>query len=132
MDWFANPTRRVEFSGAFYKGHNVGMLGNGYGQGFFGYGRNLKPVDSIGGWGQFTVHVLPRVDLHLFSGQQDDRNTQLGAGRIGKNILYGGNVYFRLAPNVLLGLETTQLRTVYIGQGVRINNHYDLALAYSF
>jgi hypothetical protein len=33
---------------------------------------------------------------------------------------------------VLMGLETTQLRTVYIGQGVRINNHYDLALAYSF
>jgi hypothetical protein len=132
MDWFANPIRRVEFAGAFYKGHNVGMLGNGYGQGFYGYGRYLEPVESIGGWGQFTVHVLPRVDLHLFSGQQDDANHDLSAGRIGKNLLYGGNLYFRLAPNVLMGLETTQLRTVYIGQGVRINNHYDLALAYSF
>jgi hypothetical protein len=132
MDWFVNPVRRVEFTGAFYKGRNVAVLGNGYGQGFDGYGRYLAPVESIGGWGQFTVHLLPRVDLHLFSGQQDDRNSRLGAGRIGKNLLYGGNVYFRLAPNVLMGLETTQVRTFYIGQGVRINNHYDLALAYSF
>lgn len=132
MDWFANPVRRVEFSGAFYKGRNVAVLGNGYGQGFYGYGRNLEAVESIGGWGQFTVHALPRVDLHLFTGQQDDRNHDLAADRIGKNILYGGNVYFRLAPNVLLGLEATQLRTFYIGHGLRINNHYDLALAYSF
>jgi hypothetical protein len=89
-------------------------------------------VESIGGWGQFTVHVLPRLDLHLFTGQQDDTNSDLSKGRIGKNLQYGGNLYFRLAPNVLMGFETTQLRTVYIGQGVRINNHYDLALAYSF
>jgi hypothetical protein len=131
-DWFLNPWRRVELSGAFYKGHNVGMLGNGYGQGFYRYGGELRPVESIGGWGQLTVHVLPRVDLHLFSGQQDDRNDDLNYGRIGKNILYGGNIYFRLAPNVLLGLESTQVRTMYIGHGLRINNHYDLALAYSF
>lgn len=132
MDWFANPVRRVEFSGAFYKGRNVAVLGNGYGQGFYGYGRDLAPVESIGGWTQLTLHALPRVDFHLFTGQQDDKNSDLNTGRIGKNILYGGNVYFRLAPNVLLGLETTQLRTFYIGQGLRINNHYDLALAYSF
>ena len=37
-----------------------------------------------------------------------------------------------LAPNVILALETTQLRTTYLSQGVRINNHYDLALAYLF
>ena len=45
-----------------------------------------------------------------------------------------GNPFWvvRVAPNVLVGLETTQLRTMYIGQGMRINNHYDLALAYLF
>jgi hypothetical protein len=131
-DWFMNPWRFVEFTGAFYTGENVAPLGNGYGQGFWGTGRSLHSVESIGGWGQLTFHVLPRLDLHLFSGQQDDRNSRLAVGRVGKNIQYGGNFYFRLAPNVLLGPEITQLRTVYIGQGVRINNHYDLALAYSF
>ena len=46
--------------------------------------------------------------------------------------MFGGNLYYRLAPNVLLGLEASQLRTVYLVNGVRINNHYDLALAYLF
>jgi hypothetical protein len=132
LDWFANPWRRVEFSGAFYTGENVAVLGNGYGQGFYGYGRFQETTPSIGGWGQLTIHTVPRIDLHLFTGQQDDANRGLGNGRIGKNVQYGGNLYYRLAPNVLLGLEATQLRTLYIGQGVRINNHYDLALAYSF
>jgi hypothetical protein len=31
-----------------------------------------------------------------------------------------------------MGLEASQLRTTYLGLGVRINNHYDLALAYLF
>jgi hypothetical protein len=132
LDWFANPWRRLEFTGAFYRGRNVASLGNGYGQGFYGYGQRQQAVESVGGWGQLTLHMLPRLDFHFFSGQQDDRNDDLHAGRIGKNLLYGGNLFYRLAPNVQLGLELTQLRTVYIGQGVRINNHYDLALAYSF
>jgi hypothetical protein len=132
FDWFFNPWRRVEFTGAFYNGKNVAPLGNGYGQGFYGYGRYQSSVASIGGWGQLTVHVLPRIDLHLFNGQQDDENADLTAGRIGKNLMYGGNVYFRIAPNVLIGVEASQLRTLYLRQGLRINNHYDLALAYSF
>ena len=42
------------------------------------------------------------------------------------------HAYFRVAPNVLTAFEATQLRTTIIGQGVRINNHYDLGLAYFF
>jgi hypothetical protein len=53
-------------------------------------------------------------------------------GSIAKNLLFGANAYFHVAPNVLVGLETTQLRTSYIERGRRINNHYDLALAYFF
>ena len=46
--------------------------------------------------------------------------------------LYGANLFYRLAPNVLAGWEVSQIRTTYLGQGIRINNHYDLALAYHF
>ena len=60
------------------------------------------------------------------------QNSDLGTGASARICYYGGNAYFRLAPNVLMGLEATQVRTMYIGQGVRINNHYDLALAYLF
>jgi hypothetical protein len=62
----------------------------------------------------------------------DDANEHLANGAIGKNLLYGGNIYFHIAPNVITSFETTQVRTMYIGQGLRINNHYDLALAYFF
>lgn len=132
FDWFVNPVRWFEFSGAYYRGQNIAMLGAGYRQGFGLYQDEADAVHSRGGWGQFTFHLLPRVDLHLFSGQQDDRNSDLVAGNIGKNLLFGGNLYFRLAPNVILGPEISQVRTVYLGQGTRLNNHYDLALGYLF
>ncbi len=132
LDWFGNPLRRLELTGAFYTGKNVAPLGEGYQQGYGIYYRRAAPVASRGGWAQLTLHTLPRLDLHLFSGQQDDDNRDLDSGRIGKNLLFGGNLYYRLAPNVILALEATQLRTAYIGQPARLNNHYDLALAYFF
>src|ERR1017187_6372973 len=130
MDWFFNPWKPVEFSGVFYTGENVAHLGSGTKQGFAVYKHYAEAVGSRGGWGQLTLHTpLPRLDFHLFTGQVDDANHDLTVGSIGKNLLFGGNAYFRLAPNVLMGLEASQVRTMYLGQGVRINNHYDLALA---
>jgi hypothetical protein len=136
MDWFFNPWKPVEFTGVFYSGENVAHLGSGTRQGFAvytSYGRTYgAALGSRGGWGQVTLHALPRLDFHLFTGQVDDANAELGTGSIGKNLLFGGNAYFHIAPNVLMGMEASQVRTVYLGQGVRINNHYDLALAYLF
>ncbi len=132
LDWGLNPLRKIEFSGAFYSGQNVAPLGEGYQQGFGIYDGEAEAVHSRGGWGQITLHALPRLDFHLFSGEQNDQASDLIPGRIARNLLFGGNLYFRLAPNVLLGPEITQLRTLYLDQGVRINNHYDLALAYLF
>jgi hypothetical protein len=132
LDWFFNPWKRLEFTGVFYSGQNVAGLGSGTRQGYDILKSGGRAIGSQGGWGQFTLHTLPRLDFHFFTGQVDDRNADLAPGLTGKNLLFGGNAYFKVAPNVLVGLEATQLRTVYIGQGVRINNHYDLALAYLF
>ena len=136
MDWFFNPWKAVEFTGVFYSGQNVAHLGSGTRQGFSvytAYGKTYGyAVESRGGWGQLTLHALPRLDFHFFTGQVDDANHDLEKGSIGKNLLFGGNAYFRVAPNVLMGIEASQVRTMYVGQRVRINNHYDLALAYLF
>jgi hypothetical protein len=133
LDWFFNPVRRLEFSGAYFRGQNVTPLGTGAISQGFGFDNGLsEAVHSQGGWGQLTIHTLPRLDFHLFSGQQDDRASNLLPGNVDKNLVFGGNIYFRIAPNVLLGWETSQVRTVYNGQGTRINNHYDLALGYLF
>jgi hypothetical protein len=132
-DWLFRPFHALELTGAFYNGHNVALLGTGtVPQGFFVYEGRATGIRSAGGWGQLTIHALPRVDLHLFTGQRDDWNSELNAGAIGKNLVYGANLFYRLSPNVLLGWETSQTRTVYLGQGTRINNHYDLALGYLF
>jgi hypothetical protein len=132
LDWFFNPWKRVEFTGAFYSGQNVAHLGSGTGQGFEVVKSYAEAVRSRGGWGQLTLHTLPRLDFHLFTGQVDDADHDLVTGSIGKNLLFGGNAYFRVAPSVLVGFEASQVRTMYLGRGVRINNHYDLALAYLF
>jgi hypothetical protein len=39
---------------------------------------------------------------------------------------------YKLAPNVLAALEAAQVRTEYLSSVLRLNNHYDLALAYLF
>jgi hypothetical protein len=39
---------------------------------------------------------------------------------------------YKLAPNVIAAIELSQARTSYLTSGLRLNNHYDLALAYLF
>ncbi len=133
LDWMFNPWRRVEFTGAFFNGQNVANLGTGIlNQGYTTTKRVAWAIDSMGIWGQFTVHATRRTDLHVFTGRQNYGLRYLSTGDVSRNAMFGVNLFYRLAPNVLLGPEYSQLRTVYIGQGVRINNHYDLALGYLF
>jgi hypothetical protein len=134
LDWLLRPWRLLEFTGEAFDGQNVAPLGDGgLHQGIvvarFGV---ATPVHSLGGWGQLTLHATPRLWFNLFSGQQDDRNSDLPAGGVGKNLAYGSNVFFRLAPNVLTSFEASQIRTSYIGSQTLQSNHYDLAFAYLF
>jgi type II secretory pathway pseudopilin PulG len=133
-DWFFNPWKRLEFSGAFFSGQNVASLGTGsINQGYYVVGNYYaEAINTLGGWGQLTIHAAPRFDFHLFSGQQAYEDHELRPGSAGRNFMFGANLYFRIAPNVILGPEISQLRTFYVGQGTLINNHYDLALAYLF
>jgi hypothetical protein len=133
LDWFFNPFAPVEFTGAFFTGQNVTALGTGtINEGYVAYRHSAQAIDSDGGWGQFTIHALKRLDAHVFLGVQTYRNNELGAGDASRNLQYGANLFYRLAPNVILSPEISQVRTTYILQGTRINNHYDLALAYFF
>ena len=133
LDWMFNPVRAVEFTGAFFNGQNVANLGTGaVNQGYTTTKRVAWAIDSMGIWGQFTIHATRRADLHLFTGRQNYGLQYLGPGDVSRNAMFGANLFYRIAPNVLLGPEYSQLRTVYIVYGARINNHYDLALAYLF
>lgn len=131
LDWLLRPAARLEFTGAFFHGRNVTVLG-ALRQGFMIEGGRARGVLARGGWGQLAFRVNSRLTLHAFTGQQDDRNSDLAPGRIGKNLVFGANSMYRVAPNVLVSFEGASIRTYFLGAGLRTVNHYDLALAYQF
>lgn len=132
LDWFIRPMRKIEFSGLFFHGRNVSPLGA------LRQGISVQPngriitVRSTGGWGQIRLPVTSRLAFNLYGGQQDDRNSDLLAGNIAKNQAYFGNLMYRMAPNVIVSIEGGQVRTTYMRFGTRLNDHYDLAIAYLF
>ena len=132
LDWFANPWRKLEFSGAFFRGSNVTNIG-GIGQGFsIMSDQYITAVHADGGWGQFAFLLTPRLTLNLFGGEQQNRGSDLGTGGIAKNGAFAANLMYRLAPNVIVSFESGQVRTDRLGVGNRLNNHHDLAVAYLF
>jgi hypothetical protein len=132
-DWFFNPFKPVEWTGVMFTGQNVSNLGTGaVNQGYAVYRHNAYAITARGGWTQFTIHTVRRLDFHLFTGVQYYESGVLGPDDVSRNLQYGINLFYRLAPNVLLGPEVSQFRTLYIGAGTRLTNHYDLALAYLF
>jgi hypothetical protein len=132
LDWFANPWRKLEFSGTFFHGQNLSNLG-GIGQGLtIVYPYDVIPVHADGGWAQLSYLIAPRLTFNLFGGDQENRSRDLLYDGVNKNRAYAANLMFRLAPNVIFSLETGQVRTTYLGVGSRLNNHYDLSFAYLF
>ncbi len=132
-DWFFNPFKPVEWTGFMFTGQNVSNLGTGaINEGYAVYGRRAFAITARGGWTQFTIHTTRRLDFHLFTGLQYYESGVLGTDDASRNLMYGVNLFYRIAPNVLLGPEISQFRTLYIGVGTRLTNHYDLALAYLF
>jgi hypothetical protein len=132
LDWFVNPWRKLEFSGAFFRGQdvtNLGAAGIGY---TVVNPFSVIPVHADGGWAQFSFLATPRLTFNLFGGEQQNRGSDLGLGDVAKNQTYGGNVMYRIAPNVILSLESEQQHTNYQGAGRPLNNHYDLGVAYLF
>jgi hypothetical protein len=76
--------------------------------------------------------VANSVDLNLIGGMEDDRNRDLPANGIARNLSYAANLRFHLAPNLVLGPEILQIRTDYRQSGILLMNRYDLALGYFF
>jgi hypothetical protein len=132
FDWFANPWEKIEFTGAFYNGENIAGLGT-IGPGYLVLGPELvRPVQAIGGWTQLAWLATPKLTFHLIAGQHNNQASEVSEGLIYKNQGYAANLVYRLAPNVLFSLEGMQVRTSYVGTGTRLNNHYDLGVAYLF
>ena len=132
IDWLIRPFRRVDLTGQFFTGQNVGVVG-GLQQGIsvsaYDY---IRPVGAKGGWAQIKVRLTPRLSVNLYGGQEDDANRRLTAGQIGKNQIYAGNVMYRFGSNILAAFEGSETLTTYLNSGTKTFPHYDLALGYLF
>jgi hypothetical protein len=131
VDWLIAPWSKLQFSGMFFDGKNIAGLGS-LRQGYTFFGDNIVPVHAIGGWAQVSVPVTPRITFNVYSGEEADRASDLTSGAIGRNLVTAANLFYRFAPNVIGSFEASQTHTTYILIGNRLNNHYDLALAYLF
>ena len=139
LDWLVPIAPRVDWTGFAFTGQDLAGLGIGalrqsffIKQGVAGQQGIAAPVRSRGGWTQVTFHAGARVDLNLIAGLHDDRNSDLAANGVGRNLSYAANLRFHLAPNVVLGPEIMQIRTTYRQSGILLLNRYDLALGYLF
>ncbi len=131
MDWLIRPIERIEFSGTYFQGENAGVLG-GLRQGVIIVNGIAHSVHTQGGMAQVKIRATPRLTFNVFGGQQDDRNSDLVKGSVGKNQTYAANAVYRFGSNILTSFEASQTRTDYIGSGRRMFPHYDLAIAYMF
>lgn len=132
LDWFFSPWSKLQFTGLAFSGENIANLGT-LRQGFtIVDSERLLPVHSRGGWAQVAYLPTARLSFNVMAGQHDDNDDDLPFGGFGRNQAYAGNVMYRLAPNLLVAFETSQVRTRYVRGPLRLNTHYDLALAYLF
>lgn len=131
LDWLARPVSAFEFTGAAFSGTNTAALG-GLQQGVVVYLHGARAVRSAGGWGQLKWRASQRLWFNLFTGEEQPHSPGLPRDAIRRNLAYGANVFYRLAPNVLASFEAYQYRTSYVPAPTLLTNHYDLALAYRF
>jgi hypothetical protein len=138
LDWFWNPVRRFELTGALFTGKNLAAFGGAALRQSFTFltqapGQvSVIPVRSRGGWAQVTFLVTSRLSFNLQGGVDDPNNRDLTSSGIARNSTYVANTFYRLAPNVVTGVEVSRVRTLYVAGQNPINNHYDLYFAYMF
>jgi len=138
VDWFWNPLRRIELTGAVFAGENLASFGGAALRQSFTFRTPrpgqvaVIPVRSRGGWAQVTFVATSRLSFNLQNGVDDPTNRDLSSSGIARNSTYVGNTFYRLAPNVVAGVEVSRVRTLYMAGQHPINNHYDLYLAYMF
>jgi hypothetical protein len=132
LDWLARPISAVEFTGALFHGDDAAGLG-ALRQGFMVLNDgSVLPVHANGGWAQVAFTITPRLSFHLFGGEESDHSDGFSAGNTSRNLTYAGNIMYKLAPNIVAAFEAAQNRTDYVASGLRLSNHYDLALGYLF
>ncbi|MDQ2777509.1 MAG: DUF2681 domain-containing protein [Acidobacteriota bacterium] len=131
MDLDYKPLRWIGFSGTIVHGENFSNLG-GIPPGVTINGVSVTPVHGTAGWVQVALPVTSQLTFDAYAGRQLNRATDLSAFQIVRSLTYAANALYKIAPNVVLGIEAAQDRIDYLNHTAFKTNRYDLTAAYLF
>jgi len=97
---------------------------------------NGDEVEGSGGWAgvEITPPSMPKVSFNLAAAIEDLDSTGNGwaAGSRTLNRAILGNVMYKLAPNVIVGLEVSKWHTNYVGDAEGDAMRFQTSLIYNF
>jgi hypothetical protein len=131
VDLDYKPLGWIGFSGTIVHGENFSNLG-GIPPGVTLNGASVMPVHGTAGWVQVALPVTTRLTFDAYAGRQLNRGTDLSAYQIVRSLTYAANALYKIAPNVVLGVEAAQDRIDYLNHTAFRTNRYDLTAAYMF
>jgi hypothetical protein len=138
--------KRLELTGAFYRGRAVGGLGGGIGQSvllngpFYSPATTIRGLDTMGGWAQLKFKVKSNFEINgafgsdnLFAGEMRNLNANtLYPGLYTRNLSPLLNFIYQIRSDVLISTEYRYLRTTVLDNGASGASHVNLSLGYIF
>jgi hypothetical protein len=138
--------KRLEFTGAFYRGRAVGGLAGGIGQSVLLNGllnktaTTIRGLDSMGGWAQLKFKVKSNFEINGAFGSDNPFAGEFR--RYNANTIYPGsftrnlsplvNFIYQIRSDILFSTEYRYLRSTVLDSGTNSANHINLSLGYIF
>jgi len=108
-------SERLGFQAECFTGENLGAFLGGIGQGIDS--TNLNTIRSHGGWVEVWYFWTPRFHSHVGYFIDDPNDHDLHkVGEKSYNQFYFGNLVFDVTKQLLIGLEVSSWKTLYVGQ----------------
>jgi hypothetical protein len=138
--------KRVEFTGAFYRGRAVGGLAGGIGQSVLLNGPFLNPattfrgLDSMGGWAQLKFKVKSNFEINgafgsdnPFAGELRLYNAHsIYSEPFTRNLSPLVNFIYQIRSDILVSTEYRYLRSTVLDSGSNNANLINLSIGYIF
>ena len=138
--------KRLELTGAFYRGQSVAGLGGGIGQsilmnGTFGSaGTMVRGLDSMGGWAQLKFKVKSNFEINGAFGMDNPFADELReftavslySGTYTRNQTSLVNFIYQIRSDILFSTEYRYLNTTMLDSRSISASHINLSLGYIF
>lgn len=138
--------KRMEFTGAFYRGHAVGGFGGGISQSvllngpFSNPATTFRGLDSIGGWAQMKFKVKSKLEVNTalgidnpFAGElRQFRSFTVYPNASTRNVVPLVNFIYQIRSDILFSTEYRYLDSTVLDTGSNRANHINLSLGYIF